>query len=106
MPPESSLPGNSDDEKEPRITRASLAELRRRADKRKAEGDIVVPPDLPGEELPEGFWDDAVLEMPPPRSVHLKLDYEVFDFFKSQGKGHLTRMQNVLKAYVRAQRRG
>lgn len=46
-----------------------------------------------------------MLEMPPPRSVHLKLDRDVFDFFKSQGKGHLTRMQNVLKAYVRAQTR-
>ena len=106
VPPESSLPGNSGDEKEPRITRVSLAELSRRSDKRKAEDAIVVPPDLPGEELPEGFWDDAVLETPPPRSVHLKLDYEVFDFFKSQGKGHLTRMQNVLRAYVRAQKRG
>ena len=57
------------------------------------------------EVLPPGFWDDAKLVMPtPPKSVHLKVDAEVFDFFKSQGKGHLTRMQNVLKAYVRAQR--
>ena len=58
------------------------------------------------EELPDDFWDEAVLVMPPPRSVHLKLDPEVFDYFKSQGKGHLTRMQNVLKAYVRAKKRG
>ena len=74
------------------------------------------------EELPEGFWDDAVMEFPPgfweeaesfeqgkpqPTSVHLKLDPEVFNYFKSQGKGHLTRMQNVLRAYVKAhQQRG
>ena len=105
-PPGSSLPGDSEDEKEPRIVRASLTELRRLHDKKKAEGLLEELPDLPGEDLPDGFWDDAVLEMPPPRSVHLKLDYEVFDFFKSQGKGHLTRMQNVLRAYVRAQKRG
>jgi len=37
-----------------------------------------------------------------PKSVHLKLEPEVFDFFKSQGKGHLTKMQEVLKAYVTA----
>ncbi|WP_201776110.1 BrnA antitoxin family protein [Devosia geojensis] len=41
-----------------------------------------------------------------PTSVHLKLEPEVFDFFKSQGKGHITRMQNVLKAYVRAHTQG
>jgi uncharacterized protein (DUF4415 family) len=61
---------------------------------------------LAGEELPPGFWDNAKLvNYNQPRSVHLKLDPEVFDFFKAQGKGHLTRMQNVLKAYVRAQQR-
>jgi uncharacterized protein (DUF4415 family) len=61
-------------------------------------------PELPGEELPDGFWDDAVL-MPPRTvltSVRLNLEPEVFDFFKAQGKGHITRMQNVLKAYVKA----
>ena len=40
-----------------------------------------------------------------PTSVHLKLDPLVFAFFKQQGKGHLTRMQNVLKAYVQAEMR-
>jgi len=35
--------------------------------------------------------------------VHLKLDPDVFAFFKQQGKGHITRMQDVLKAYVKAQ---
>nr|WP_248310197.1 MULTISPECIES: BrnA antitoxin family protein [unclassified Devosia] len=38
------------------------------------------------------------------KSVHLKLDPEVFEFFKQQGKGHITRMQNVLAAYVKAQK--
>ena len=56
------------------------------------------------EELPDDFWDNAVVVEPPPRSVHLKLDPEVFHFFKAGGKGHLTRMQNVLKAYVKAQK--
>jgi uncharacterized protein (DUF4415 family) len=41
-----------------------------------------------------------------PRSVHLKVDPDVFEFFRaeSHGKGHLTRMQNVLKAYAKAHR--
>ena len=42
-----------------------------------------------------------------PRSVHLKLDADVFEFFyeESRGKGHLTRMQNVLRAYAEARRK-
>ncbi|HYD08277.1 MAG TPA: BrnA antitoxin family protein [Reyranella sp.] len=41
----------------------------------------------------------------PPRSVHLKLDPDVFDYFKSLGKGHITKMQEVLRAYANAHRR-
>lgn len=81
--------------------RASLDELLRQP-----QQDVDEPDDRDETVLPEGFWDEAVLVMPPSRSVHLKLDPEVFDYFKSQGKGHLTRMQNVLKAYVRAKKRG
>jgi uncharacterized protein (DUF4415 family) len=61
-----------------------------------------------GETLGPDFWAMAVVETPKkPRSVHLKLDQDVFDFFVKQtgGKGHLTQMQAVLKAYVKAQSR-
>ena len=61
----------------------------------------------PGDELPADFWDHAVVVEPKgPRSVHLKLDPDVFAFFYKQanGKGHLTRMQRVLKAYADAHR--
>jgi uncharacterized protein (DUF4415 family) len=58
------------------------------------------------EDLGPDFWKDATLVAPrAPKSVHLKLDPEVFDYFKAQGKGHLTRMQEVLRAYVRAHQR-
>lgn len=60
-----------------------------------------------GEELGPDFWAKAELVEPrKPRSVHLKLDPEVFEFFHRQagGKGHLTKMQNVLKAYAKAHR--
>lgn len=60
--------------------------------------------EMPDDEFPDDFWEKAVVVEPPPRSVHLKLDPEVFHFFKAGGKGHLTRMQNVLKAYVKAQK--
>jgi uncharacterized protein (DUF4415 family) len=37
-------------------------------------------------------------------SVHLRLDPDVFEWFKSKGKGHLTRMNAVLRAYYEANR--
>jgi uncharacterized protein (DUF4415 family) len=38
-------------------------------------------------------------------SVHLRLDSDVVEWFRSRGKGHLTRMNAVLRAYVDAQDR-
>lgn len=87
------------------IRRASLDEVRRMKDR----GELLtnLPEGKQGEELPDDFWEDAVV-VPPrtlPTSVHLNLEPEVFAFFKAQGKGHITRMQNVLKAYVKAHSR-
>lgn len=68
--------------------------------------DSLAPPG--GEVLDAAFWAEASLVEPraATRSVHLKIDADVFEFFKAGGKGHVTRMQEVLKAYVRAHRPG
>lgn len=85
------------------IRRASLADLRKMKDEGKLAPDGEA---LETETLPADFWKDADIREPrTPKSVHLKLDPEVFEFFKSRGKGHLTRMQDVLRAYVRAHQR-
>jgi uncharacterized protein (DUF4415 family) len=50
-------------------------------------------------------WTEARLVLPAPKqSVHLRLEQGIIDFFKSQGKGHISRMQAVLKAYADAHR--
>ena len=92
----------------PEIRRASLEEIEAMA----SRGELFHDPDAPegpppGEDLPDGFWDDAVLVEPGRRSVHLRLEQEVFDHFVAEtgGKGHITRMQAVLRAYVEAKRR-
>lgn len=86
------------------MRRTSLEEIKAM----QARGELITDREpKPGEELPPGFWEEAeMVDHRAPTSVHLKLDQEVFDFFKSQGKGHITRMQNVLKAYVRAHTQG
>lgn len=72
----------------------------------KEKGSLFHNPNAPEEEsLGAEFWSKANLEGPKkPRSVHLKLEPDVFEFFVSEtnGKGHLTRMQAVLKAYAKA----
>ena len=82
------------------IKRASLSQLREMADK----GLLIRPlSHSQGETLPPNFWADATLVKPKQqRSVHLKVDSDVFEYFKGQGKGHLTKMQDVLRAYMRA----
>jgi uncharacterized protein (DUF4415 family) len=60
-----------------------------------------------GPELSDDFWKRARLVMPEKKtSVHLRVDAEVFDWFKAQGKGHLTRMNAVLRSFYEAHKRG
>lgn len=88
---------------DPDIRRASLAEI----NKMKERGELFHDPNAPegGETLGPEFWARAqVVEPKAPQPVLLKVEPEVLEFFKSQGKGHLTRMQRILKAYVEAHR--
>lgn len=85
--------------------KASLAELRAM----KNAGELTFGKNAPeGEDLGPEFWEKAELSYPEKRSVHLKVERDVFDFFyeDSNGKGHLTKMQNVLRAYVSARKSG
>ncbi len=60
-------------------------------------------PDLGGD---EEFWAKAVLVVPEKKSqITLRLDADVLDWFKSQGKGYQTRINAVLKAYKNAHER-
>jgi uncharacterized protein (DUF4415 family) len=69
-------------------------------------GEDQTRPDAPeAESLGADFWSSASVVMPGGKtSVHLRLDSEVVDWFKANGKGHLTRMNAVLRAYVEAQK--
>jgi len=80
--------------------RYSAAQLERIA----ARGDYVPTRDgAPEIELDEHFWHHAKVVVPPGKtSVHLRLDKDVLAWFKAQGRGHLTRMNAVLRAYMEA----
>lgn len=90
------------------IRRASLGELRRMYDAGLLHDDKDAPEGPPPEyaDLDDAFWANAKVVFPKePRSVHLKLDPDVFEYFKGLGKGHITKMQEVLRAYVNAHKR-
>jgi uncharacterized protein (DUF4415 family) len=58
------------------------------------------------EDLGEDFWKSAKVVTPSLKaSVHLRMDKDVLEWFRASGKGHLTRMNAVLRAYVDAQKR-
>src|SRR5437763_3505725 len=57
--------------------------------------------------LPEGWENTIVIGGLPPRKrdVHIRLDADVLDWFRAQGKGYQTRINAVLRAFVEARRR-
>ena len=70
-------------------------------------GEDPTRPDAPeAESLGKDFWKSARVVMPSGKtSIHLRLDSDIVEWFKSRGKGHLTRMNAVLRAYVESQSR-
>ncbi len=69
-------------------------------------GEDQTSPKAPeAESLGAEFWSRARVVMPGSKtSVHLRLDSDVVEWFKAHGKGHLSRMNAVLRAYVEAQK--
>jgi uncharacterized protein (DUF4415 family) len=74
----------------------------------RARGESRSRPDAPvGPELGPNFWTNAVIVEPTNRkSVHLRINPDVYDFFVKDtgGKGHIAKMQAVLKACADAHR--
>jgi uncharacterized protein (DUF4415 family) len=57
-------------------------------------------------ELDEEFFRAAKLRRPKGKQlVSLRIDTDILDWFKQQGKGYQTRINAILRAYVRAHRR-
>ena len=62
--------------------------------------------DIP--ELDASFWETVEVVMPvapEKKQISIKIDREVLDYFREDGPGYQTRMNAVLRSFVRAQRR-
>jgi uncharacterized protein (DUF4415 family) len=81
------------------IKQYSLQELR----ERRNQGLTQTKMDALEHPVDPHFWDNVQLVAAAPRvSIHLRLEKDIFEWFKSQGSGHLTRMNAVLKSYYEA----
>ena len=89
--------------RKPTIARYTLGEV----EAHRERGKDPTRADTPGAESPGAeFWKSARAVMPSGKtSVHLRLDSGVVKWFKVHGRGHLTRMNTVLRAYVETQQR-
>jgi len=56
--------------------------------------------------LPES-WHQAIIVGPPigKRDIHIRLDEDILDWFKLQGRGYQTRINSVLRAFVQSRLR-
>lgn len=81
----------------------SLTELK----ERRRQGKTKTRADAPEYAVEPDFWASAHVVMPPPgkASVHLRLDSDVLEWFREQGKGHLSRMNAVLRSFMESHKR-
>ncbi len=73
-----------------RVKAMSQAEVERLADEEEGS-------------LPKGWEKNAVLGIPAPKKdIHIRLDADIVNWFKSRGKGYQTRINAVLRAFVQS----
>lgn len=94
------------------IKRFSLEEVRKLQgstdwDRLRAEEDAgLEPAHDPDIDDVDWDWSTARLVEPEPKKmISVRLDADVLEFFKSQGKGYQTRMNAVLRSYMEAMRK-
>jgi uncharacterized protein (DUF4415 family) len=97
-----------------RYTAEELAEKRRRGETRadwaraaamtseEIEAQVAADPDEAGMVMD---WDHVTVELPKPKvDLHMRVDRDVLDHFRSMGKGYQTRINAVLRSYVERMR--
>ncbi|WP_060513166.1 BrnA antitoxin family protein [Pseudomonas sp. NBRC 111124] len=82
------------------MTKASKTDWSRLA--QQSDSDIDTS-DIP--ELGEDFFREAELRVPAKQTVTIRLDSDVLAWFKEQGAGYQTRINQLLRQYMQAQQR-
>jgi uncharacterized protein (DUF4415 family) len=96
--------------KEERIIRSTLGDVREdRTDWARVDAmtdeeiEEAARADPDAQPTDEEFWKHAKIITPPPRKdIHMRVDEDVLDWFKKQGRGYQAHMNAVLRAYMKA----
>lgn len=89
--------------REPRRPSRGRADLPRQRKATEAEIRRTSPAEL--SDLPATFWDEAEVVAPSPkRAVSIRLDEDVLDWFRRSGPRYQSRMNAVLRMYVKRMR--
>ncbi|MCY4515405.1 MAG: BrnA antitoxin family protein [Candidatus Tectomicrobia bacterium] len=99
--------------KDESIKRMSLEEATRRKGKGQTdwerlrrEQEAGLEPEIDPDEG-EFDWSRARVVMPPSKqAISVRIDRDVLEFFKSQGRGYQTRINAVLRSYMEAKQGG
>lgn len=67
------------------------------------EAQVAADPDEAGMVVD---WESVAIELPKAKAdLHMRVDRDVLDYFRSTGKGYQTRINAVLRSYVNRMRR-
>ena len=81
--------------------RRGRADLRRLRDVPEDEIQETSPAELAN--LPDDFWDEAEVVIPvAKKAISLRVDEDVLDYFRSLGPGYQTRMNAVLRSFMKS----
>jgi uncharacterized protein (DUF4415 family) len=73
------------------------------ATSREIEAQVATDPDEAGMVVD---WGSVAVELPKPKAdLHMRVDRDVLDYFRSTGKGYQTRINAILRSYVKRMRR-
>jgi uncharacterized protein (DUF4415 family) len=77
--------------------------------KRLKEIEAIKDEDIDYSDIPEAsedFWQRAALQMPrTKKGIYVRLDADVLDWLKAEGKGYQTRMNAMLRTLMEGDRR-
>ncbi len=92
-----------------KITRITLEDATRRKSEGKTDWERLRREEAAGiepeKDADEGEfdWSRAQVTMPRPKqAISVRLDADVIDFFRAQGRGYQTRINAVLRSYMKA----
>ncbi len=83
--------------------------MKKRYDKELTTEELLALPDedIDCSDIPEldaAFWDNAEIRVPEKTGVYIKLDTDMLEWMKSQGKGYQTRINAILRSYYDAKK--